>query len=306
MARTGLSPGAATGTSPAMAAGEPFGDAQRGPFDRRLRRIRRDRALAGWAEHAFIQRRIADEMLERLEAVQRDFARALVLGDAGPELIEGLRQRGMTVTVADPGYRLARAAGGVQVDEDRLPFADGSFDLIVSVGLLDTVNDLPGALTLIRRALVPDGLFLAGFLGAGSLAVLRRAMLEADLAAGAAAARIHPQIDLQSAGDLLGRAGFALPVVDSERLTVRYPGFDRLLADLRGAAGTSLLGGPPLSRPGLAAAVARFEAERRDGRVAETFEIVYLTGWSPAPDQPKPARRGSATASLAAALRPRS
>src|SRR5919107_1568930 len=115
-----------------------------------------------------------------------------------------------------------RRAGGVQGDEDRLPFADEAFDLIVSVGVLDTVNDLPGALLLIRRALRPDGLFLAAFPGAGSLPRLKRAMLAADAVGGGAAARVHPQIEVRSAGDLLTRAGFALPVVDVQPVDVRF------------------------------------------------------------------------------------
>ncbi len=118
----------------------------------------------------------------------------------------------------------------MQCDEDRLPFADGAFDLVVSVGALDSVNDLPGALLLTRRALKPDGLFLAALAGAGSLARLRRAMLAADAAEGGAAPRVHPQIDVRAAGDLLVRAGFALPVVDAQPVEVRFRSLlDRLI-----------------------------------------------------------------------------
>jgi SAM-dependent methyltransferase len=280
-------------------------DARDKPFDRALRRVRRDRALRGWTDHAFLQQHMAAELLERLGVVQRDFSRALILGHAGDALPRALDAMRIDTVTADAGFALARAAGGVQCDEDRLPFADASFDLVVATGTLDTVNDLPGALTLVRRALRPDGLFLGAFVGSGSLPVLRRAMLQADLTGGGAAPRIHPQIDIRSAGDLLGRAGFALQVADGERLDVRYSGLSRLVADLRGSANGSLLHGPPLSRFAAAAAHAAFDAEQSDGKTRESFEIVYLTGWAPSPDQPKPAARGSGTASLAQALKPR-
>jgi NADH dehydrogenase [ubiquinone] 1 alpha subcomplex assembly factor 5 len=277
------------------------------PFDRDLRRVRRDRAAAAGGDADYLLRHAADELIERLAIVKRDFSRALVLGSAHPSLAEQLRARGIEVVAADAGARFAAAAGGVQGDEDRLPFAPGSFDLVVSLGVLDSVNDLPGALVLVRRALKPDGLFLGAFAGAGSLPRLRRAMQAAEEAEGLPASpRIHPQIDLRAAGDLLARAGFALPVVDGETVTVRFGGLMRLVADLRAMGGTNLLrsrSSRPLGRLGLAAAAADFAAAAGpDGKTAERFEIVYLIGWAPSPDQPRPARRGSATASLAEAL----
>lgn len=274
------------------------------PFNRTLRRLRRDRASRGWADHGFLQEHMATELVERLAGVQRTFSRALILGFAGEALPAALNAMQIDTVTADAGFALARAAGGIQCDEDRLPFADGSFDLVIAVGTLDTVNDLPGALRLIRQSLKPDGLFLGAFLGSGSLPVLRDAMYQADLTTNAAAPRIHPQIDIRAAGDLLGRAGFALQVADGETLQVRYPGLSGLVDDLRGAANNSLLSAPALSRFALAAAHAAFDAQRIDGKTAETFEIIYLTGWAPAPDQPKPAARGSGTASLADALKP--
>jgi NADH dehydrogenase [ubiquinone] 1 alpha subcomplex assembly factor 5 len=181
----------------------------------------------------------------------------------------------------------------------------------VSAGVLDSVNDLPGALALIRRVLRPDGLFLGAFAGAGSLAWLKSATLAADSAtSGGAVPRIHPQIDVRSAGDLLSRAGFALPVADSERLDIGYGDPLRLMRDLRGMAATNLLVQRARKGPGRAWLVELFRqfqaAGGPDGRLRETFELIYLTGWAPAPDQPRPARRGSATASLAEALRPKS
>ena len=274
-------------------------------FDRRRRRIRRDRIAAGFAEHDFLHARMVDETLDRLGSVQREFAKALDLGCLDGKIGAALRTRGLEVISAEPGFRFARAAGGVQCDEDRLPFADASFDLVVACGGIDQANDLPGALTLIRRVLKPDGLFLGAFLGAGSLPRLRAALLASEERA---VARLHPQIDVRSAGDLLARAGFALPVADAERVTVRYGSLFALLRDLRGAGGSSLLAGPvtPLTRTALTAAAEHFAAAADpDGKTAETVEIVHLLGWAPAPSQPRPARRGSGSASLAEALRPR-
>ena len=279
------------------------------PFDRRARRLRRDRAAPRFAEAAYLHRLAADDLLERLSMVRRSFAAALDLGCGDGYLGQHLRERGIAVTAADPGLLFARAARGVQCDEDRLPFADGSFDLVVSIGMLDSVNDLPGALLLIRRALRPDGLFLGAFAGAGSLPRLRAAMLAADEEEGAAAARIHPQIDVRAAGDLLGRAGFALPVADAQSVEVRFGGLARLVADLRAMGATNVLASRsrrPVGRRGLAAAATAFAAAAApDGKTTERFEIVHMLGWAPSPDQPRPARRGSATVSLAAALRPR-
>ena len=197
----------------------------------------------------------------------------------------------------------------MQCDEDRLPFADGSFDLVLAAGTLDSVNDLPGALTLIRRALRPDGLFLAAFFGAGSLPKLKQAMLTADLGAGGATPRIHPQIDVRAAGDLLMRAGFRLPVVDSHGVTIRFSSMRQLVGDLRAAAATNVLATErrPLTRTAYAHANAAFMGRADpDGKVSEMLEIIHLSAWSPSPDQPRPAARGSGRQSLTDVLRPRS
>jgi SAM-dependent methyltransferase len=279
-------------------------------FDRRLRRLRRDRAAARFAAADYLHRLAADDLLERLDLVRRPFARALDLGCGDSYLATRLRARGIEVIAADSGFAFARAAGGVQCDEDFLPFGDGVFDLIVSIGVLDSVEDLPGALLLIRRALRPDGLFLAAIAGAGSLPKLKMAMLAADESEGAVSPHIHPQIDARAAGDLLVRAGFTLPVVDAHGIDVRFPNLFALVRDLRAMAATNLLEArsrKPLGRFGLAAAAADFATRAdADGKTAERLEILHLLGWAPAPDQPKPARRGSATVSLAEALKPRS
>lgn len=271
-------------------------------FRRDTRRLRRDRAAPGFADHDFLLQAMLEGIADRLDAVQRSFSDVLDLGCWSGAFVP---PPGARVARVDAGYRFARAAGGVQADEDRLPFADASFDLVVSAGVLGEVNDLPGAMALARRVLRPDGLFLAAFSGAGSLSTLRSALLAAEPER--PAARIHPQVDVRAAGDLLVRAGFALPVADVETLTVRYAGIGRLLQDLRGMAATNLLTGPaPLDSAILARAAGTFAAQAdADGRTAERFSIIYLTGWAPAPGQPKPARRGSGSTSLAEALLPR-
>ena len=280
------------------------------PFDRRLRRLRRDRAAKRGAEPHPLLERMANELDERLSLVTRRFQRALDLG-CGPGLLgERLRARGVEVVAADPGAAFAVHAGGVQCDEDRLPFAPASFDLIVSAGTLDSVNDLPGALVQIRRALRPDGLFLAAFVGAGSLTLLRQVMRAAEQAEGQPASpRLHPQIDIRAAGDLLGRAGFGLPVVDSEQVSVRFPTLTQLVDDLRTLGWTNILSARsprPFGRVGFDAAHAAFaQSAEADGKATERFEIIHLSGWAPSPDQPQPARRGSGKVSLAEALRPR-
>lgn len=271
------------------------------PFSRSARRLRRDRAQPGYAAHDFLRAAMLEGIEERLAAVQRPLTDFLDLGS-----FEGafMAPPGARVARLDPGFAFARATGGVQGDEDRLPFADASFDCVVSAGVLDQVNDVPGALALARRVLRPDGLFLAAFVGAGSLPVLRAALLEGE--SPRAVARVHPQIDVRSAGDLLSRAGLTLPVADIEPLAVRYAGIGRLIEDLRGMGATNLLKDtPPLTRTAIARAAEAFAARAdADGRVTERFQIVFLTGWAPDPSQPKPARRGSGRTSLADALRP--
>ena len=269
-------------------------------FDRAARRNRRDRAAPGYAAHDFVREAMLDGIGERLASVKRSFADVLDLGSFDGSFVA---PAGARVARLDPGFGFARAAAGVQGDEDRLPFADHSFDLVVSAGVLDQVNDVPGALALVRRVLRPDGLFLGALLGAGSLSTLRTALRQAE--GDRPAARFHPQIEVRSAGDLLMRSGFALPVADAETLRVRYGSVGRLFDDLRGMAATNMLvDRSPLTRETLARTAAAFgDAADPDGRTTERFEIVFLTGWAPSPDQPQPARRGSATTSLAAALR---
>ncbi|MDF7777953.1 methyltransferase domain-containing protein, partial [Sphingomonas sp. AOB5] len=166
-------------------------------FDRARRRKRRDRAAPNYRAHAFLRDHMLDGIYERLDAVKREFRDVLDLGSFDGSFA----LPGATITRLESGARFAADTGAIHADEDMHPFPEASFDLVVSAGVLDSVNDVPGALALIRRALKPDGLFLGAFAGAGSLATLKAAFLAAE-----PAARFHPQIDVRAAGDLLSRA----------------------------------------------------------------------------------------------------
>lgn len=273
-------------------------------FDRALRAKRRDRMAAHFPDHDFLYRLMLDELMDRLGDVKRDLPEALVIGCPDGSARLALETMGKRVVCADPGFVAARAQGGVQVDEDALPFADDSFDLVIACGTLDSVNDLPGALILMRRVLRPDGLMLAAFTGAGTLPRLRAALMAAE--GDRPGQHVHPQVDVRSAGDLLSRAGFAMPVADSDVVTVRYGDMLRLMKDLRGmGAGNVLKSRPPaLQRQTLMCALEHFAAAADlDGRTTEQMAVLYLSGWKPAPNQAPPARRGSATVSLADALK---
>lgn len=274
-------------------------------FDDRRRAIRRDRAARSFPAHDFLYEAMASDILDRLSDVTRAFSRALVIGCPDERIARDLQMRGIATTSADPGSVWASRAGGEQIREDRLPYEKASFDLVLCCGTLDAVNDLPGALIAMKQVLEPDGLLLLSFVGAGSLPKLREALLAAD--GDRPAQRLHPQVDVRALGDLLHRAGFAMPVADSQILDVRYGSLFGLLADLRGMGAAQCLASPPpsLTRAGLARAAEAFSAASdNDGRTRERFVILHGSGWHPSATQPKPARRGSAKISLADALKP--
>ncbi len=251
------------------------------PFDRAVRRRRRDRAASSFDRYAFLKDAMTAELLARAADTGRDFATALDLGCHDGRL--GRSIPADHVTFADAGAAFARVAGGVCCDEDRLPFGDGTFDLIASAGSLQAVNDLPGALVQIRRALRPGSLFLAAFPGGESLREIRACLLEAESAlTGRAAARIAPMVDVAAAGALLQRAGFTMPVADVDTVTVRYANLFAALDDLRGMGESNVLTArAPLRRDVLADAAARFASlAQPDGKTAVTVQIIYLTGWA--------------------------
>ncbi|MCO5091395.1 class I SAM-dependent methyltransferase [Bosea sp. (in: a-proteobacteria)] len=273
-------------------------------FDRALGRLRLKRALAGGYPD-FLLQRAAGDLAERLGAVLRQFAVAADLGTPLPVVAPILAGR------AGRLWRMAEAEGApadLVGDLEGLPFAAETLDLAVSLLALHGINDLPGALVQIRRALRPDGLFMGCLLGGRSLQELRQALLEAESETmGGVSPRVAPFADLRDLGGLLQRAGFALPVVDSEIVTVRYPDAFGLLGDLRAMGWANALVArrkAPLRRETLLRAAALY-AERfadPDGRLPATFEFVWLSGWAPHESQQKPLRPGSAKARLADAL----
>ena len=282
-------------------------------FDRRAWRLHRNRAAAAGAVD-FLHAEIAERLVDRLDLVNREFADVLDLGAREGTLTRALaaRRGAKRIVAAEPATSFLARLPGVLVaaDPELVPFRDASFDLAVSNLALHWTADLPGALIQLRRTLKPDGLLLAAMLGGRTLVELRTALFEAELAEeGGVGPRLSPSIELGDAAALLQRAGFALPVADSETITVTYPDLLALLRDLRGMGETNALADRRrgcLRRATLARA-ALIYAERfgdAGGRIPASFEVLFLCGWAPHPSQPKPLPRGSATARLADALRP--
>lgn len=207
---------------------------------------------------------MVEDVLERLAFLRTEPRRALVIGDWTGSLAAQLRAQGCSVDEVEPADGFA----------EELPLPETGFNLIASLGTLDTVNDLPGALIHIRNALAPNGLAIASMIGAGSLPQLRAAMLAAD--GDRPAPRLHPMVDVRAGGQLLQRAGWADPVIDSRSLDVRFRSMDSLVADLRAQGLTNVLNrpGPILTRKGLTTARAAFGT-----RTVERFEILTLSGW---------------------------
>lgn len=281
-------------------------------FDRQTVGQRRERAAARLHDHDFLYREVADRLADRLDDVRCHFPLALDLGCHTGTLAAVLGDRGgiETLVNCDLAPRMAAAAPppAVVADEELLPFAAGAFDLILSVFSLHWVNDLPGALAQIRRALRPDGLFLAAMPGGQTLKELRQVLADAEIAhEGGLSPRVSPFVDIRDAGNLLQRAGFALPVADAETIKVSYQDPLRLIADIRGMgeANAAIERRRQFTRrTTLLDALARYRDLHADddGRVPATVQVIYMTAWAPDPSQPKPLRRGSAKSSLAAAL----
>lgn len=295
---------------PAAAAGRPLAPRV---FDRALLRRRLARAARAGGED-FLLARAAADAVERLSIVKREFRDVLDLGSPRPDvaaaLAAALPQAAVTRMAPLPEPEAPGRWRRVVGDDERQPFAPGSFDLVVSCLSLQAVNDLPGALVQARRCLRPDGLFLACLFGGDTLKELRGALSMAESeVSGGASPRVAPFSDLRDLGGLLQRAGFALPVTDTEPLVVRYGNPFRLFADLRAMGATNALAlrhRGPMRRAVLMRAVEIY-AERfsdPDGRLRATFDLIWLSGWSPHESQQKPLRPGSAKMSLASALGP--
>ena len=287
-------------------------------FDRRLLRARRERAAAGLPAHDFLFREVAERLVDRLADIRREFAAALDLGCHNGFVAEAITRlppgKIGALVQTDLSPQMAAAARDstglptLAADEEYLPFGDARFDLILSSASLHRVNDLPGALVQIQRALKPDGVFLAALFGGATLTELRQAWLAAETSQeGGASPRVAPFADLRDAAGLLQRAGFALPVADSDTITVTYDNPLKLMADLRGMGETNVLierRRTPTRRATLTAAAEQYmdKFAGGDGRVPATFQILYLTGWAPAAGQPQALRPGSASSRLADAL----
>ena len=275
-------------------------------FDRAAVRRHRERAAPLVDAVAPVLAAAAERLLDRLDDTTRRFARALDVGGRGI-VAPMLRERGISCVSMDLSAAMARrgATAAVAADEEFLPFAPGSFDLVVASLSLHWANDLPGVLIQLRAALRPDGLLLASMPAMGSLGELRLALAEAEAElSGGASPRVAPFVDPRDAAGLLQRAGFALPVVDTEEISLLYADPLALLRDLRAAGETNAVAARDrriADRRIFAAALAGLP--RRQGRVAATLRLAMMTGWAPAPDQPKPAARGSGQVSLVEALK---
>jgi NADH dehydrogenase [ubiquinone] 1 alpha subcomplex assembly factor 5 len=284
-------------------------------FDRRAVRGHRARAAGAFVAHNFLIREVAERLAERLNDVTRSFPRALDLGChtgimarvlAGHDQVQTLVQCDLAPEMA----HLAAGTGApsLAADEEALPFAAASFDLVLSALSLHWVNDLPGTLLQIRHMLKPDGLLLVAMLGGETLRELRATLMEAEiLEEDGASPRVSPFAEVRDAGALLQRAGFAMPVIDKDTIPVTYPNALALMRDLRGMAETNAVRTRRKSftrRSTLMRAAALYEQKFADakGRIPATFEVIYLTAWAPGPDQPKALRPGSARARLADAL----
>lgn len=279
-------------------------------FDRQALRQRRRRALAlGPAD--FLAERAADELAGRLATVMRQFEVAADLFSPAQRIRDSLAASGKVghlIAVVAPGMPADAGRPTAVADEEALPLKDGALDLAVSLLALQTVNDLPGLLVQVRRALKPDGLFLGALLGGATLGELRQSFAEAEIEIdGGLSPRVAPFADVREIGALLQRAGFALPVTDLERITVRYASPLALMQDLRRmSAGNALADRVrrPLRRRTLARMIEVYGQRfaDADGRIRATFDLVWFSGWAPHASQQKPLRPGSAQARLADAL----
>jgi NADH dehydrogenase [ubiquinone] 1 alpha subcomplex assembly factor 5 len=252
-------------------------------FDMKLRAMRRDRAARTGVEmflyeHAFV------DCLERIELIQRRFERALLIGCPDARWPERLRSLAGDVEVRDPGPLFAERAHGELLVEDAWVPREGANDLVLAVGSLDSINDLPLALRLIRHAMRSDAVLMGALSGGGTLPQLRRAMRSADAVSGLAMPHVHPRVEAAALAPLLQEAGFVRPVVDVDRVTVSYRSLERLVGDLRSMGTTNVLHARPraVGRAGRSAATRAFVEAGDGSRTLETFEILHFAAFTPA------------------------
>lgn len=284
-------------------------------FDRAKLSRNRSKSARTFEEYAFLKDRVSSDLIERLHDTSHTFTSGLELGAQDGRLSAKLandpKVERMLVTDLSASMLSKAAERGLetqQVDEEKLPFETAQFDLVLSALSLHWVNDLPGALIQIRQALKPDGLFLGAMFGAGSLAELRESLVvsETELRGGVSP-RLSPLPGLSDVAGLMQRAGYALPVVDRETITVRYDSPLKLLQDIKGMGEQAAFQrgmGQPLTRGVLMRAMEYYADMYADpdGRIRATVEVIFMSGWAPAPHQPQPKRPGSAIVRLSDAI----
>ncbi len=281
-------------------------------FDRSAVRRHRDRAADDFHMYDFIFREAGSQLVARLDEIKRKFPLVLSMGAGGDGQAQLLRRHDSvgSLVMSDLSERMAGREKGLSVsaDEEFLPFGEDCFDMIISNLCLHWVNDLPGALIQIRRALKADGLFMATLLGGSTLNEMRQALAEAEISEeGGLSPRVSPFPDVRAAGDLLPRAGFALPVADVDTITVSYSDPLKLMRDLRGMGESNALNERRKNftpKKTMLAASNRYRQLFGDseGRIPATFQVITLTAWKPHPSQPKPLKPGTASLTLAEAL----
>ena len=273
-------------------------------FDRAAVRLHRDRAAPDLGQHDFLLREVGQRLEERLRGIKRRFPRTLDLGCHRGELGNILAHRRdiKCIVNCDPSFGMAALAPGPRLvaDEDSLPFQSNYFDMVMSLLSLHWVNDLPGAIIEVARCLQPDGLFLAAMFGGETLTELRRSLIQAECkTSNQSYSRVSPFCEVRDLGDLLQRAGFAMPVVDIDQIMVSYPNVLNLMKDLRGMGESNAA----LDRPRHFTTRSTFESAPEfypvtigepNGRINARFQILYLAAWKAHAGQPQPLSPGEA------------
>jgi len=273
-------------------------------FDRKALRHNRDRAANNFADHDFLVREIAARLHDKYLDITRDFQIILDIGCHTGEMAALLKDKFVISQDLSQGFLQKARGNRLQADEELLPFRQQSLDLVISNLSLHWVNDLPGCLAQIKQALKPDGLFFGSIIGGESLTELRRCMIEAEMTLrGGASPRVSPFLDVRDGGSLLQRAGFALPVVETDRITVTYENAFKLMQELKGMGEGNILSKRyrGLTSRRLMIECAKIYQDKfagPRGRITATFDIIYLMGWSPHKSQQQPLKPGQGKINL--------